>query len=726
MSFNLSKTIFVSNRLPVTVSVKRHQIDYHESIGGLATGLKSFHRGSDGLWVGWPGVAKDRLRREEEKKIEKTLNDKYQCHPVYLTDKEISLYYEGFSNKTIWPLFHYFADKAEYNEKTWEAYQKVNQKFYKSLKPHIEEDSIIWVHDYQLMLLPEMIKHDFPSAKIGFFLHIPFPSSEIFRLLVWKKEILTGLLGSDLIGFHTYDYVRHFLSSVRRILNINQSFYKIQYNDRTIEVDAFPMGIDYDYFAHKKIEKVNIPKDYKVILSVDRLDYTKGILERIKAYRAFLKKYPKYRGKVKLHLIVAPSRQSLPTYDELKRNIEKLVSEINGEFGSFDWMPIWYLYQSFSQDDLIKYYKEASILLVTPLRDGMNLIAKEYIAARSDHQGMLIISETAGAASELSEAIIINPNDEMQIAEGIKTALEMTKSERIERNEIMNERIKRYNVEFWANEFMNRLNKVEIKEIVKLPKDEIIDKKKIYSQFEKANSRILFLDYDGTLVDFQSTPMQAYPSRKLKNILQKLSQLPNTEIVIISGRDHQTLDRWLGNLNVNLVGDHGLWYKTKDSEWRKTISIDSDWKDRMRHVLEIYVDRMPGSFIEEKTHSVALHYRKCEPEMVSNKMSEIKDALFSIKGNYPIEIQEGHMVLEIKDQRVNKGNATYLFTNHKDYDFMFAAGDDVTDEDMFKVLKEAVTIKIGYGYTLANHRLQTVKEFRELLEDIIKLGGVKK
>ncbi|MGE4572691.1 MAG: trehalose-phosphatase, partial [Candidatus Izemoplasmatales bacterium] len=306
------------------------------------------------------------------------------------------------------------------------------------------------------------------------------------------------------------------------------------------------------------------------------------------------------------------------------------------------------------------------------------------------------------------------------------TALEMTKTERVERNKIMNERIKRYNVEFWATEFMNRLQKVEIKEIVKLPKDAIIDKKLIFDEFKKAKSSILFLDYDGTLVDFQSTPMQAYPSRKLKNILQKLSQIPNTEIVIISGRDHQTLDRWLGNLNVNLVGDHGLWYKTKESEWRKTISIDSTWKDRMRHVLEIYVDRMPGSFIEEKTHSVAFHYRKCEPEMVSTKMSEIKDALFSIKGNYPIEIQEGHMVLEIKDQRVNKGSATYLFTNHKDYDFMLAAGDDVTDEDMFKVLKDAVTIKIGYGYTQANHRLQTVKEFRELLEEIIQLGGKKK
>lgn len=356
----------------------------------------------------------------------------------------------------------------------------------------------------------------------------------------------------------------------------------------------------------------------------------------------------------------------------------------------------------------------------------MNLIAKEYIASRTDHEGMLIISETAGAASELSEAVLINPNDEMQIAEGIKTALEMNKSEKVDRNKIMHARIKRYNVKFWAKEFMNRLSQVEILDQVTMNKDDMMDKDHILNSFKKAKSSILFLDYDGTLVDFQATPMQAYPSRKLKNILQKLSQLPHTDVVIISGRDHQTLDRWLGKLNVGLVGDHGLWYKRKDSDWKKTISIDNQWKDRIRHVLEIYVDRMPGSFIEEKTHSIALHYRKCEPEMVAVKMSEIKDALFSIKGTHPIEIQQGHMVLEVKDQRVNKGNATFLFTNQASYDFVLSAGDDVTDEDMFKALNEAHTIKIGYGSTLANHRMLSVKALRSLLEELIKIGGNKK
>ena len=715
----MSKTIFVSNRLPVSVTVKRHKISYQESIGGLATGLKSFHESSDSLWVGWPGIAKDNLKQSEQEEILTTLNRTYQCHPVFLSRKDIDRYYKGFSNKTIWPLFHYFSEKAEYDLKTWKAYKKVNQTFYDSLKPFIEDDSIIWVHDYQLMLLPELIKHDFPTVKVGFFLHIPFPSSEIFRLLVWKKEILKGLLGSDLIGFHTYDYVRHFLSSVRRVLNISHKFYKLEYNDRTIEVDAFPMGVNYDFFANNNI-KVEQKRPYKIILSVDRLDYTKGILERIRAYRRFLKMYPNYRGKVKLHLIVAPSRQTLSTYDELRRNIEKMVSEINGEFGSFDWMPIWYLYQTFNQDDLIRYYKEASILLVTPLRDGMNLIAKEYIASRTDYQGMLIISETAGAASELGEAILINPNDEVQIAEGIKTALTMKKSEKIATNKIMHERVKRYHVEFWAKEFMERLQKVNITEERKTSKDIALEKEEIFDHYKNAKSRILFLDYDGTLAEFQSTPMKAYPSRKLKKILSQLTKLPKTDIVIVSGRDHRTMDRWLGTLDLNIVGDHGLWYKTKEDNWKQAMTIDNSWKEQIRPVLEIYVDRMPGSFIEEKTNSIALHYRKCEPEMVAVKMTEIKDALFSIKGTYPIEIQEGHMVLEIKNQRVNKGNAIDLFCNRKDYDFIMAVGDDITDEDMFSVLNEAETIKIGYGSTKAKHRISSVQEFRNLLEELIQ------
>ncbi len=715
----MSKMIFVSNRLPVTVKINKQEIIYQKSIGGLATGLKSYHESQDTLWVGWPGYASDRMKKSQLTDISESLLNDYNCFPVNLTERDVKLYYEGFSNRTIWPLFHYFSNLTEYDEANWQRYKKINEKFYNVIKDHLEPDSTIWIHDYQLMLLPELIKNNHPTVKIGFFLHIPFPSSEIFRLLVWKKEILTGILGADLIGFHTYDYVRHFLSSVRRILNINHHFYKIFYNHRQIEIDAFPMGIDYHYFSTHKVKKPILNDDkVKNILSVDRLDYTKGIPERIRAYKTFLEKYPKYRGRVRLNLIVAPSRQTLPFYDQLRSEIEILISQINGQFGSHDWMPIWYYFRSFTQDELIAYYKASDILLVTPLRDGMNLVAKEYIASRTDMLATLIISETAGAASELSEAIIINPNDDIQIAEAIKSGLEMSKTEKIQRNRIMHERIWRYNVNFWAEEFINRLDKIEFQTEVKVPREDMVDKKSLFKDYDQATERVLFLDYDGTLSEFKKTPMQAAPNRSLKSLITKLTNNPKNTVVIISGRDHETLELWFGHMKVNLVGDHGLWYKKIGHQWKKTISIDSEWKPSIRHVLEMYVDRMPGSFIEEKSHSIALHYRQAEPEMVSVKLSEIKDALYSIKGSTPIEIQQGNMVLEVKDQRVNKGNATALFTNDQDFDFILTAGDDTTDEDMFKALPESYSIKIGFGQTAAKYRVHSDKDFRKLLKEI--------
>jgi trehalose 6-phosphate synthase/phosphatase len=715
----MSRMIFVSNRLPVTVKINKKEVTYEKSIGGLATGLKSFHEQADALWVGWPGFASDRMKRSQLDEIQSSLLDNYHCFPVYLSERDVTLYYEGFSNRTIWPLFHYFPNLTEYDNTNWQRYKKVNLEFYQKLEPFIEEDSVIWIHDYQLMLLPELIKKNHPTVKIGFFLHIPFPSSEIFRLLVWKEEILKGILGADLIGFHTYDYVRHFLSSVRRILNVNHHFYKLFYNHRHIEIDAFPMGIDYHYFStHQVYNPILTDPQEKMILSVDRLDYTKGIVERIKAFKAFLDKYPKYIGKVRLNLIVAPSRQSLPFYDQLRSEIEILVSQINGSYNNRDWMPIWYYFKSFSQDELIAYYKAADILLVTPLRDGMNLIAKEYIASRTDYLATLILSETAGAASELSEAIIINPNDEIQIANAIKDALEMSKKEKIQRNKIMHERIQRYNVNFWAKEFIERLDKVEFETQIKLPVEALVNKDELLKQYDESHKRIFFLDYDGTLSEFKKTPMQAAPSRALKSLLSKLIANPKHEVVIISGRDHETLDMWFGNMDVNLVGDHGLWYRKIGHQWKKTINIQSEWKKSIRHILEMYVDRMPGSFIEEKSHSIALHYRQAEPEMVSLKMSEIKDALYSIKGTTPIEIQQGNMVLEVKDQRVNKGNATRLFINDEDYDFILVAGDDTTDEDMFKALPEAFSIKIGFGETAALHRVQSDKDFRKILKEL--------
>lgn len=729
----MSKIIFISNRLPVTVQKEEEKIQYQKSIGGLATGLKNYHAQSDSLWVGWSGIAKENLIDGEEKEIAKVLREQYKCLPVFLSEAEIEEYYYGFCNKTIWPLFHYFLDKAEYHSQTWETYKKVNQKFFDATAPFIEDGDTIWVHDYQLMLLPQMIREKYPNTKIGFFLHIPFPSFEIFRLLIWRGEILQGLLGADLIGFHTYDYVRHFLSSAKRLLGLDHSLNKIDYEDHYIQVDAFPMGVDYQHFSMERkeegfqriLQKMKEDyKDMKVISSVDRLDYSKGIPERIKAFDLFLRSNPQYLQRVRFNLVVAPSRTEVDTYEALRKEITELVSEVNGKYGTMDWMPIWFHFQSFPQEYLIALYKNTDAMLVTPLRDGMNLVAKEYIASRTDCEGMIVISETAGAASELGEAVIVNPNDYQAIADGIKTALEMPIEEKRIRNQVLHKRLENYDVNHWAEEFLKALHSIDLNATSIMHKNLNHDLEQLREDYINAQRRVLFLDYDGTLVGLEAMPEWARPDKQLKELLSQIAEDPKNTVVIVSGRDRHTLEDWLGDLNLHLLADHGLWLKHPKEKWEQTVVIENDWKECVRNLLEIYHDRLPGSFIEEKEFSLAFHYRQCNSYMIEVKLGELREELISMTSSLSVGLQEGKKVVEVKDNRVSKGSGTNVFLKDQDFDFIFGAGDDLTDEDLFGVLpQEAYRVKVGIGNTDANYFVKSWKSMRSILENFARISN---
>ena len=730
----MSRIIIISNRLPVTVRRNGKHLEYIDSIGGLSTGLKKYHEQADSVWVGWPGIPDDEITPREKRSIEKTLKEKYKCQPVFLTKEEISKYYYGFCNNTIWPLFHYFSSETEYDNTTWEAYCEVNQKFYDKVKTVMGRKDTVWVHDYQLMLLPEIIKRHNPSEQVGFFLHIPFPSAELFRLLVWREEILRGLLGADLIGFHTYDYVRHFLSSTRRLLGLDDVLNVINYEDRYVKVDCFPMGIDYQRFAGEYDENNLSPEvlefkkthDTKTILSIDRLDYTKGIPERIRAFSNFLSKYPKYKGKVRLNLIVAPSRTEIENYELLLKEIRELVSETNGTYGTLNWMPVWFLFKSFTQEEMIAFYRNSDVLLVTPLRDGMNLIAKEYVAARTDYEGMLVISETAGAASELAEAVIVNANDSDSVARGIKMALDMPLEEKVARNKVMHQRLKRYTTEVWAEDFLRQLkNTVEDTDVTALPKPIETQRETIEKAYRDAKKRILFLDYDGTLVGFKAIPEQANPDEDLKEMLRMLAKDPKNTIVLISGRDRRILDNWFSGIKgLNLVASHGLWLKYANENWIMTTSLDGEWKEAIRPIFEMYADRMPGAIVEEKEFALSFHYRRCNPDMVVEKLNELKETLVSMIKSSSLMLQEGSKVLEMKDSRVNKGNTTSLMIDRCRYDFLFGAGDDLTDEDIFRSLPQgAYSIKVGLGKTAAGYRTKSWQTMRKMLKKFVEISS---
>ncbi|RKY54475.1 MAG: bifunctional alpha,alpha-trehalose-phosphate synthase (UDP-forming)/trehalose-phosphatase [Candidatus Neomarinimicrobiota bacterium] len=722
----VSMVVVVSNRLPVVISYKRDKLEIKPSPGGLVTGLNSVRKSRGTLWIGWPGLLG--LKGDVKSSVYEILRIKDMV-PVFLSREEYNRYYEGFSNKTIWPLFHYFTEYAEYEREYWDAYKRVNSKFAEIIIQNSDADSVIWVHDYHLMLLPGLLREANPDSRIGFFLHIPFPSFEIFRLLPWRDEILKGILGADLIGFHTYDYLRHFLSSVKHILGVEHVFNELIIDDRIVKVDTFPLGIDVDRFVHaesdifvrKNIEKLE--KKYsgrKVIISVDRLDYTKGIIQKLSSFDRFLEEYPEYRGKVVLVLIVVPSRWKVGYYRELKEDIDRYVGKINGKYSSVDWSPIQYFYRMFRQDELISFYKISDIAIVTPFRDGMNLVAKEFIASTWPKGGVLILSEMAGAAIELSEAIIVNPNNVGEIVAAIKSALEMSPVEAKEKAKVMLGKLKRYDVYRWVGDFLDSLDRV--KELQKKSVSDLIsgaDIEVMLSKYREARKSIFFLDYDGTLVPFFRHIKQAKPDDEAIDIILRLGEI--AEVVVISGRDKNTMDEWFGELPVNLTAEHGAWFKRKGKEWESVGEVHSDWKDEIRPLIEYYVDKTPGSTLEEKEFSIAWHYRNVNSDLGYMRERDLVENLSYMISGSNLQILEGNKVVEIKNAEVSKGRAVRKWLEMLGGDFIMAVGDDWTDEDMFKSLPdEAFTIKVGFGTTYARYRVKDFRGVRKLLLSFIK------
>ncbi len=722
----MSKTIIVSNRLPIKIKQEKNQLIYSTSEGGLATGLGSIYKEGDNVWVGWPGLAVTKNAQKEE--IAKHLKQE-SMKPVFLSASEIEDFYEGFSNETLWPNFHYFNQYTVYDESLWKAYQKVNRKFAKELEDVIEDGDTLWIHDYQLLLLPGLIREEKPNVSIGFFLHIPFPSFESFRLLPWRRELLEGMLGADLLGFHTYDDMRHFLSSVNRLAGLGNSNGQINVGNRQILADALPMGIDYDKYVNAAASPETLEREvryrtsigeHKVILSIDRLDYSKGIPQRLRAFEQFLTKYSEYRNKVSLLMVLVPSRDTVPKYKQLKEEIDLLVGRINGKFGRMNWTPVHYFYRSFPLPALSAFYRMAHVALVNPMRDGMNLVCKEYIASKLDKKGVLILSEMAGASKELSDAILINPNDINELVEAIKEALDMPIAEQQRRMEIMQKSIQRYNIHQWVDLFMSRLDYIK-KEQANLQTKPLTDaiSEQIVGDYQKAKKRLIFLDYDGTLVGFNSNPADSKPDKELKAILAQLTSDKKNQVVVISGRDRHTLNDWLEGYDLDIIAEHGVWNKKSGGEWNMFVKMTGSWKSDIQEVLNGYVNRTPGSFVEEKDYSLVWHYRKVETGLGEIRTRELASHLKYISSDQDLQVLEGDMVVEIKNSQVNKGKAALKWLEKHKSDFYMACGDDWTDEDTFKAMpSQAHTVKVGGLSSAAKYRVENYKSIRTLLNQL--------
>ena len=721
----MSKTIIVSNRLPIKITKVDDEFELKVSEGGLATGLGSIYKNGDNIWIGWAGLE---VAEEEEIEVSQILA-KENLSPVFLTDKEIQNYYEGFSNETLWPIFHYMSTYAQYEKEYWDDYVAVNQKFKKAILAVANPTDIIWIHDYQLLLLPKLIREELPNITIGFFQHIPFPSYELFRLIPWRVELLNGMLGADLIGFHTYDDVRHFTSSATRVLPVLTSANVIHSEDRNITIDAFPMGIDAKKFSDLTYNNDVIQEkelfnqifgDSKIILSIDRLDYSKGIIQRLHAFEKTLMLHPEYLEQISLHMIVVPSRDNIPQYSELRDSIDQLVGNINSRFRTSSWHPIHYFYRSFPVETLSALYSRADICLVTPMRDGMNLVSKEYVASRTNETGVLILSEMAGASKELIEALIVNPNNTVELYEAIVRAIEMPLEEQKNRMRSLRETVQKFDINHWVKIFMDQLGAVKQLELSRRAKqinDEL--KSQIKANYNQALKRVLFLDYDGTLVNFQGNPLDAKPDQELYQLIAALAQNPKNKVVIISGRKHETLGEWFGHLQVDLIAEHGAWKKFDGADWVETANLSDKWKIIVKPMLESYSDRTAGSFIEEKRFSLAWHYRKVEKGLGELRANELISNLRYLTREKSLQLLPGNKVIEIKNAEINKGKAALNYIYRKEFDFILAIGDDHTDEDIFEKLPEmATTIKVSSSFSAAKYYLTDVNQVRDLLHFI--------
>jgi trehalose 6-phosphate synthase/phosphatase len=728
----MPKTIIVSNRLPITIGKAEGKLHFTPSAGGLATGLGSMYKQGNNLWLGWTGHH-DHPEEERDTIREALLSDRMA--PVFLSKEEVKDYYEGFSNRTIWPLFHYFTEYAIYDPKLWEAYCRVNQKFCDAIMAYAEPTDTFWIHDYQLLLLPQLLRQRLPEATIGFFQHIPFPSYEIFRQLPWREALLEGLLGSDLIGFHTYDDMRHFLSSVNRISGYGSTMGKIKYKNRMVGVDSFPMGIDYDKYEQAAASEETAEKvaryseslgNQRLVLSIDRLDYTKGIKQRLNAFDMFLERYPQYMGKVSLILLVVPSRDKVDQYQQLKAELDGMVGRLNGKYSRIDWTPIHYFYRSFSFHALSALYAKCDVALITPLRDGMNLVCKEFVASKTDQRGVLILSEMAGSARELSEAILVNPNDVDEIVLALKTALEMPEEEQRQHIAEMQVKLRRYNIHRWVEVFMEQLEQMKAQQEklnAKLLAGALAQK--VLQHYRKAKHRLLFFDYDGTLQPFAKRPEMAKPDRALLGLLEAICRDPRNTVVIISGRDRATLQQWLGHLPVDMIAEHGVWSRKHGEPWKAVENLELGWKDQIRPIMELYVDRTPGSFIEEKDYSLVWHYRKADPDFGAMRARELLSNLNYLISNMDLHTMEGSKVIEIKNREVNKGRAARKWLQQAPLaDFIFAIGDDVTDEDTFHAMPpQAYTVKVGLTPSEAGLNVKSTDEVRMLLRDMAQVSG---
>lgn len=720
------RLILVSNRLPLKLERAGDGWRAEPTIGGLAKGLSRPHRESGGTWVGWPGTAD--LSGELPADVVAALAE-HGMRGVPLDERELEAYYLRTANRVIWPLFHYFTDRVHFDQGDWEVYREVNRRFAEAAAEEAGPDDLVFVQDFHLMLVPQMLRELRPELRIGFFLHIPFPSSEILRVFPPRAELLRGLLGADVVAFHTLDYLRHFRSAAQRVLGVDALSSTIPFEARRVRLLAEPLGIESaDWrrdasdpeFAAAMAEMRDAVGDRRLILGVERLDYTKGIPERLRAFRDLLDRNPELVEEVVMVQIAVPSRTEAEEYRDLRDEVDRLVGEINGTFGRPGLQPLQYQFRGMDAVRLNALYRLADVAFVTPLRDGLNLVAKEFVAARADDSGVLILSEFTGVVWELGEALQVNPFDPDAMVATLERALAMPAAEQAARMAPMRQRIAEADVHHWTQSCLDAIRAGGRERRPRTLDDDAVAA--LLHRWTEATDRVLFLDYDGTLRPFTAQPAEARPDEALLDLLGALAA--RVETWVVSGREMPVLEEWLGETGCGLVAEHGAFERAPGppSPARTQRTHPQAWRDAVHRVMVAFTKRVPGTLIEEKPLGLAWHYRAAHPGLGAWQARELALHVSEVGSGLGIEVLRGNKVVEVRPSGISKGQAvdTLLAGRRSAPDFVLAAGDDATDESLFRTLAEpAVTVLVGERDSAARWRIDDCAALRGLLQRML-------
>ncbi len=724
-----SRLIVVSNRLPVALVREGDSWKTKRSAGGLATAMDPILKQAGGVWIGWSGSTGEvppealSLLRQEQSSIGVDL-------PADILEK----FYEGYSNQALWPLFHSFTSRLQFDPESWYAYIEANRRFCAAVVEEFQPGDRIWIHDYHLMLLPGLLREKLPDATIGFFLHIPFPDSDIFALLPRGEELLAGLLGADLLAFHTHLHLQHFRQSLRRLLSIESTVDRLEMPGRQVQLQALPIGIAPQEFLEginqgetaQQLGKLQAQyRGRKVIAAVDRLDYTKGIPHRLRTFRHLLETHSELAGKIVLLQVAVPSRENIESYQTLRSEVHELISEINGEFGTVDWVPVVYIHRGIPRPELVAIYQLAEVAWVAPLRDGMNLVAKEYVACHPEGNGVLVLSSFAGAAAEMGEALLVNPFDEERTTAAVIRALDMGDEEKQDRMSALHERVLRNDVFAWAKRFLDLLDEAARNRREHAPETSpSLPVAELIHAYQHAAERLLLLDYDGTLVPIGARPQDAIPTSHLRNLLTELAHDPANCVIVISGRRRADLERWLGAIpRLGLAPEHSARWRLPGSDAWEGNSPDSEWKNSVRPILQHFVDRIPGSFVEEKEFSLVWHYRRAEAEMGEWLAAELVAMLDGMLAETELRAYRGKKIVEVKPIWANKGSlVNELLLRYPHAAFILGIGDDRTDEDLFAQLPPAAwSVHVGPESSQARYSVADTGQVLQLLKQLTTL-----